>query len=257
MATYIPLHAVPLQLQDPTTSVNMSGGTLEFYLAGTTTTTELFSDNTGTSIGISITLNSGGWPESGGNVIFLFRDQSKALKIVGKNAVGATLFTADNIPAVASFDATSSAKLDLITVTSAVDLDALYTTANAALPLAGGTMTGDINMSADINMGAGQFLVKTVTAGIVASITQTQAGGVALTSRVNEIATVTSTGDAVTMPSAVTGISCTIINNGANSLGIFPASGDNNGSGVDTVTTLTAGSNVTFCAIDVTNWEAI
>ena len=250
MATYIPLHAIPLQIQDPVTSVNMSGGSLEFYLAGTTTTTDLFSDNTGTSIGISIDLNSGGWPESGGNVISLFRDQSKALKIVGKNAAGATLFTSDNIPAVASFDSASSAKLDLITVTSAVDLNAIETTANAALPKAGGTMTGNLVM------GGGTFLVKTVTAGIIASTTQTQ-GQQPLISRVNEVAVVANANDVVTMPAAVTGISCTIINNGANSLGIFPASGDDVGTGVDTVTTLTAGSNVTFCAYNTTDWEAI
>jgi hypothetical protein len=74
---------------------------------------------------------------------------------------------------------------------------------------------------------------------------------------VNEVATVTTTDDAVTMPSAVTGISVTIINNGANDLGVWPAVGDDVGTGVDTVTTLTPGSNVTFCAYDTTTWEAI
>ena len=258
MATFIPLHAVPLQLQDPVTSVNMSGGTLEFYEAGTDTTTELYADNTGTSIGVSIGLNSGGWPESGGNVIFLFRDQSKALKIVGKNAVGSTLFTADNIPAVASFDSTASAKLD--TVEEGADVtDATNVAAAGALMLTGGTTTGNVTIgnSTYLIMGTGAFLVKDVTAGIVASITQTQAGGTPLTSRVNEVATVTSENDAVTMTPAVAGISQTIINNGANTMGIFPASGDDNGSGVDTVTTLTSGSSVTFCAYDTTNWAEV
>ena len=69
MATYIPLQNTPIQLQDPVTSENMSGGSLEFYLAGTTTATDLYSDNAGTSIGVSITLNSAGMPESGGNTI--------------------------------------------------------------------------------------------------------------------------------------------------------------------------------------------
>jgi len=59
------------------------------------------------------------------------------------------------------------------------------------------------------------------------------------------------------LPSAVAGMVVTVINNGANTLGIFPASGDDNGSGVDTVTNLASGSNVTFAAIDVTTWEAI
>ena len=256
MATFIPVTNIPTQFVD-NNGDTLVGGSLEFFEGGTSTPTNLFTSD-GTSIGTSVELNAWGYPESGGMAIFLFRNQSKALKIVVKNAAGAVVGpTIDLIPAVASFDSTASAKLDLITVTSAVNLNAIETTANAALPTAGGTMTGDINMSADIVMGAGKFLVKSGTSGIAASVTQTQAGGTPLTSRVNEVATVTTTGDAVTMPSAVAWISCTIINNGANDLGVFPASGDDNGSGVDTVTTLTTGSNVTFCAITDTKWEAI
>ena len=97
MATFVPLIPIPIQLQDSTTSVNMSSGTLEFFLSGTSTPTNLFSNNTGTSIGNSITLNAGGYPESGGNVITLFRDASIALKIVGKNAAGSILWTADKL----------------------------------------------------------------------------------------------------------------------------------------------------------------
>lgn len=111
MATYIPLVNVPIQYQDTVTGANLSGGSLEFYQAGTSTATPLFSDDEGTSIGTSITLNSGGMPESGGSVINLFRDQSIALKLVLKNAAGSIVATFDDIPAVASFDSTSSNKL--------------------------------------------------------------------------------------------------------------------------------------------------
>lgn len=97
MATFVPLLAIPIQLQDSTTSVNMASGSLEFFLAGTSTPTNMFSDNAGTSIGTSITLNSGGYPESGGNVITLFIDSSISYKIVGKDAAAATVFTSDNI----------------------------------------------------------------------------------------------------------------------------------------------------------------
>lgn len=96
MAVFVPLQALPAQFQDSTTSVNLSGGTLTFFLAGTSTPTNLFSDNAGTSIGTSITLNSGGYPESGGNVIYLFRDDSIDLKIVLKDATSGTEWTADN-----------------------------------------------------------------------------------------------------------------------------------------------------------------
>lgn len=94
---FVPLISIPIQLQDSTTSVNMSGGSLEFFLAGTSTPTNLFSDNSGTSIGTSIGLNSGGYPEAGGNVITLFRDSSIAIKIVGKDAADDVVWTSDGL----------------------------------------------------------------------------------------------------------------------------------------------------------------
>lgn len=110
MATFIPIISeVPAQFVD-LNGDTLVNGTLEFYRAGTTTPTNMYTD-AGVSIGTSITLNAWGMPESGGNTIALFRDQSRAVKIVGKNAAGATIYTADNIPAVASFDADSSTKL--------------------------------------------------------------------------------------------------------------------------------------------------
>lgn len=251
MATYIPVHVIPLQIQDPVTSVNMNGGTLEFYLAGTDTPTDLFSDVDGTSIGVSIELNSGGWPESGGNTIFLFRDQSKAIKIVGLNAAGKPLFTADNIPAVASFDADSSAKLDLITVTSEINLDDLSTDISGAL-----LKDGSTEMSGDLQMGAGTFIKKSVSAGLTASTTQTQGEG-ALVSMINEVSTVTNTGDVRTMPSAEAGIEVKVINNGANNLQLFPASDDDiDKTGVDASVTLSPGDSIIFVAYDATNWES-
>jgi len=101
------------------------------------------------------------------------------------------------------------------------------------------------------------YVYSSVTSGITASVTQTQ-GQQALTTSVNEVATVANTNDTVTLPSAVIGLKVVVINNGANTLQVFPASGDNiNGGGVDTASTIAAANNVTFMAYDVTNWEAI
>ncbi len=94
---FVPLANIPVQLADGTTSLNLSGGTLEFFLAGTSTPTNIFSDNSGTVVGTSVTLNSAGYPESGGNVLTLFRDSSVSLKIVGKNLAGTTIWTGDNL----------------------------------------------------------------------------------------------------------------------------------------------------------------
>lgn len=100
------------------------------------------------------------------------------------------------------------------------------------------------------------YLKRLTTAGITASVTQTQGQG-ALTSEINEVATVANTNDTVTLPSAVAGYKITVINNGANTLQIFPASGDNLGAGLNTATTLAAGSNVVYVAYDATNWESV
>jgi hypothetical protein len=61
--------------------------------------------------------------------------------------------------------------------------------------------------------------------------------------------------DVVTLPSAGAGMRIKIRNNGANTLQIFPASGDNiNGTGVDASVTLAAGASVTYDTADSTNW---
>ena len=100
----------PVQFQDASGD-NLSGGTLEFYLAGTTTPTNLFSDDQGTSIGSSITLNSNGQPESGGNTITLFRQAGISLKIVAKSSGGTVLWTADDLQdALTALASTSNAE---------------------------------------------------------------------------------------------------------------------------------------------------
>lgn len=98
--------------------------------------------------------------------------------------------------------------------------------------------------------------VRTTTSDITASITQTQGNG-ALTSEVNEVGTVANPNDTVTLPLAAQGLECMVINNGANTLQIFPALGDDLGLGVDIATTLALGSNVNFVAYDATNWEIV
>ena len=93
-------------------------------------------------------------------------------------------------------------------------------------------------------------------AGITASTTQTQGQG-PLTAVVNEISVVANANDTVTLPSAGAGKTCVIINNGAQTLRIYPASGDNLGAGVNTATTLTATSRRRYVAYDSTNWAIV
>jgi hypothetical protein len=92
------------------------------------------------------------------------------------------------------------------------------------------------------------------TAGITASATQTQGQG-ALTESINQVSTVATTNDVVTLPTAVAGNEVAIINDGANTLQVFPASGDNLGLGLNTSTVLRAGKRAIWYAYDATNWK--
>ena len=158
----------------------------------------------------------------------------------------------DDIPATAAFDSTSSAKLDYITVTQAVDLDTLETDIAGAYQVDGSVAT-----TADLNMGTGTFLKNSATAAITASTTQAQ-GSVPLVSAINEISVCANLNDTVTLPAAVAGRQCVVINNGANTLQIFPASGDAiNGGAVDASVTASSGDNITFAAYSATYWEAV
>jgi len=118
------------------------------------------------------------------------------------------------------------------------------------------TFSSQVTINGDFSLGNDVPIFRDVNAALTASTTQTQGNG-ALTADVNEVSVVANTNDTVTLPTAKAGRKVVIINNGANTLQIFPASDDNLGAGLNTATTLAAGSNVVYCAFDATNWESI
>lgn len=77
--------------------VPLSGGTLDAFLAGTTTPTAMYTDSAGTSAGVSITLNARGEPEVSGNTVVVWLDNSKKYKFVLKSSSGSTIWTFDDI----------------------------------------------------------------------------------------------------------------------------------------------------------------
>jgi hypothetical protein len=128
-----------------------------------------------------------------------------------------------------------------------------------AVTLSGG-VTGNVAASGNLSgtdVTSGGNIYASVAAAVTASTTQTQVGGTALTKDINNISVVANANDTVTLPSASAGRRCAIINNGAQTLKIYPASGDNLGAGVDTSTTLASGSNRNYVAYDSTNWEIV
>jgi hypothetical protein len=96
-----------------------------------------------------------------------------------------------------------------------------------------------------------------VAVGVTAHTGSSQGDG-AITSFFVEIATVGTTGDAVTLPSAAAGKLVVIANNGANSCDVFPASGDKiDGASANAAQALPAGSNRIYICQDATDWDAI
>ena len=123
--------------------------------------------------------------------------------------------------------------------------DANYTGGNVgigrAVPTTAFSMGDDKIVSLDTNEA------------ITASTTQTQGNG-ALTAQINEISVVANLNDTVTLPAAIKGVEITIINQGANTLQIFPASGHDLGLGTDNPTTLESNKSIEYIAYDDDNW---
>ena len=124
---------------------------------------------------------------------------------------------------------------------------AATSTTIGALTVAGGTgIAGDLY--------TGNLIHRSTASGLTASTTQTQ-GQMPLTKEINQISVCANANDTVTLPSAVSGERITVINNGAQTLRIFPASGDAiNGGAVDAATTLASGTSAVFNSYDGTNW---
>lgn len=94
-------------------------------------------------------------------------------------------------------------------------------------------------------------------AGIVASTTHTQAGGTPLLARVNEVATVASTNDSVTMWPAHPGADIWIKNNDSSILQNFPASGDAiDGNTVDLPMFISPGDTIHLHCAEPGMWES-
>lgn len=97
--------------------------------------------------------------------------------------------------------------------------------------------------------------LETVETGITASTTQTQGQG-ALTAEINVVDTCANANDTVTAPAIYSDYPQTLIikNDGAETLQVFPASGDDLGAGVNTAVTIASGEYKSWQSYDDTTW---
>lgn len=114
-----------------------------------------------------------------------------------------------------------------------------------------------VTTNTDVTLRNGGGFELSVNAGVTASVTQSQGNG-AQTKDLIEVSTVGTNLDVITIPAATAGRCVRVINNdAADTLQIFPASGDQfSGSAVDASVTLGAGLNAMYCAYNTTVWEA-
>ncbi len=117
---------------------------------------------------------------------------------------------------------------------------------------------GTTSPNSGLEMGNDNLIAEDVNAGLTAGTTQTQAGGLDLIAQVNEVSTVANTSDTVVLPSlpATGSLRITIINKGANTMRVFPASGDDLGAGANTAdaTNIPTATMRVYQSYDATNW---
>jgi len=103
------------------------------------------------------------------------------------------------------------------------------------------------------------YLTRKTEAAVTASTTRTQAGGIAvdLTGDFIQVSVCANANDTIALPTAVAGREVTVVNDGANTLKIYPYTSDDLGAGVDTSTTLAAGGIAQWFAINGSTWKRI
>lgn len=97
MATYYPASIFPPQFFNPDDGTLASGFTLEAQLASDSSSTNMFSDKSGTSLGSTITLNASGQPESGGNTVTIWLKRGVEYKFILKDTDSNTEWTLNDI----------------------------------------------------------------------------------------------------------------------------------------------------------------
>lgn len=149
------------RLTDSLTGAAMSGATVEFYDAGTTTPKTVYSDaDLLTSVGTSITTDGLGYPTSDGTTKSLLYVGTSSYKVVIKNSAGTTVASHDNIKgAVATVDPGDTS----VVATRPVETKSLsYTilTTDQSKVFAGNCSGGDVTFTlpSAVTAGSGWFV---------------------------------------------------------------------------------------------------
>lgn len=145
-----------LQFNDNNTGSPLANGTVETFIAGTSTPAVTYTDNTGnTSVGTSVPLDANGRPNSGNGI---WIESATVYKFIIKNSNGSTVQTIDNISAggfngsssfvtaVAESGLTTARVLTTSTTNTIVDGGA-----GSTIQVQRTALTGDVTASANSN----------------------------------------------------------------------------------------------------------
>lgn len=237
---------------------DLSGSDID---AGDGTVTKYGSTNTGT---VTTSVPESQVNFSPGNVQFegfkfAFSGDNRDIKLINTDDDGRvriaptdSLSTTDGslIEMKANLDSGGAADLDLIAGTGSNPGDiTLKANPGQRVHVEDADLDVDGALNAD-----GVTTLNNTEINITASTTQTQ-GQQPLTKNWNEIRTVVNANDVVTLPSAIPGFICGTHNSGANTLQIFPASGDRiNIAAVDASALVAAGGDLILVASDADRW---
>ncbi len=98
----------------------------------------------------------------------------------------------------------------------------------------------------------------TASIGLTAHAGGGQANALQLADTFNTVATVATTADSVKIPNVGLGpVYAWVINNGANSLNVFPQTGGNLGAGVNTAVAVAAGKRTLFYSTQTNVWLVV
>jgi hypothetical protein len=139
--------------------------------------------------------------------------------------------------------------------------------ANAAITAGNATFDGDLEFTGPqaISTTSGNLtltpatglILNSVNAGVTAHTGSAQ-GGETITKSITQIATCGTSGDAVTLPTAVAGLIVFVLNDGAEAADVFPNTSDNiNEAGDNAAYSLAANKNAMFIAHDAQHWSVI
>lgn len=155
----------------------VSGGTLYFYDAGTTSPRTVYSNSTlTTALGVSVVTDSGGYPSTAGNRVLIYTGTT-AYKIVCKDAASVELWSHDNIKGAVDTSAFITSTSSTVTyIVTPVTTAGVWVAADVAgkvfeLNASGGDFTRTLPL-ASTTTGVPFDLVCTGTSGIATLLTQ-------------------------------------------------------------------------------------